>query len=381
VKKHILIIGGGFGGLAAADTLLRRLGSDHRVTLVDKQTLFFMGLTKLWILDGRRKIGENTGDRNVMVKRGIDFIEGDVTAIRVDDKQVHVGKRKLSYDYLIIALGADYSPESTPGFQKYATNMYTESGCSEIRDKLRTFNSGTLTVLVCGLPFKCPPAPYEAAMIIDNVLRKRGVREKTRVQVITPELHPLTILGPEAGRKVTDLLAERGIEYYPAQKIKEIRSKSVLTEREEINHDLVFAIPVHVAPRVLKDSGLVDQSGWIPVDPATLATKAKNVFAVGDCAGTKVPNGLMLPRAGILAEEEGKVVAENIISDLQGKEPSAKFDGKGVCFMEVGDEKAVPVRADFYNLPAPTVEFTPPSTEGYREKHRFMTERLATWFS
>lgn len=381
MKKHILILGGGFGGLAAADTLHRTLGSDHSVTLVDRQTLFYMGLTKLWILDGRRKIGENAGDRNVMVKRGIDFIEGEVTAIRPDDRQVQVGKRKLSYDYLIIALGADYSPESTLGFQKYATNMYTESGCSDIRDKLRTFNSGTLTVLVCGLPFKCPPAPYEAAMIIHDVLRKRGVSEKARVQVVTPEPHPLTILGPEAGRKVTSLLADRGIDYHPAQKVKEIRSKSVVTESGEINHDVVFAIPVHVVPRVLKDSGLVDESGWVPVDPATMATKANNVFAIGDCAGTRVPSGLLLPRAGILAEEEGKVVAENIINDIQGKESSAKFDGKGICYMEVGDEKAAPVLSGFYDLPAPTWEFTPPSAEGYKEKHRFMTERLAAWFS
>jgi len=381
VTKHILILGGGFGGLAAANTLRRTLGSDNKVTMVDRQTLFFMGLTKLWILDGRRQVGENAGDRNAMVKRGIDFIEGEVTAIRPNDKQVNVGKHKLSYDYLIIALGADYSPESTPGFQKYATNLYTESGCSQIRDKLRSFDKGTLTILVCGLPFKCPPAPYETAMIIDEVLRKRNVRERVKVQVITPEQHPLTILGPEAGKKVTSLLAERGIAFHPSQKVKEIRGKSVLTESAEIGHDLVFAIPVHVAPRVLKDSGLVDQSGWVPVDPATMSTAAPGVFAVGDCAGTKVPKGQMLPRAGILAEEQGKVAAENIISEIQGKQPSAKFDGAGVCYMEVGDGKAAPVRANFYDQPAPTWEFTPPSVEGYREKHRFLTERMSAWFS
>lgn len=209
MAKHILILGGGFGGLAAANTLSRSLGTDHKITLVDQQQLFFMGLTKLWIIDGRRQVGENAGNRNAMVKRGVDFIEGEVTAISLNDKQVKVGKRALSYDYLIIALGADYSPESTPGFQKHATNLYTESGCSQIRDKLRSFNSGTLTVLVCGLPFKCPPAPYETAMIIDGVLRKRKVRDKVTVQVITPEQHPLTILGPEAGKKVTGLLAEQ----------------------------------------------------------------------------------------------------------------------------------------------------------------------------
>jgi sulfide:quinone oxidoreductase len=381
LSKEILILGGGFGGLAAADTVRKGLDSVSKVTLVDKQTLFFMGLTKLWIIDGRRRVGENAGDRNASVKRGVDFLEGEVTAIRLEDRQVSVGKRKLSFDYLIIALGADYSPEATPGFQKYATNLYTESGCSQIRDKLRSFDHGTLTVLVCGLPFKCPSAPYETAMIIDDVLRKRNVREKVKVQVITPEPHPLTILGPEAGKKVTGLLGERGIEYHPAQRIREIRAKSVLTESEEIEHDLVFAIPIHVAPRVLKDSGLVDQSGWVPVDPATMATSTQGVFAVGDCAGTKVPNGLLLPRAGVLAEKQGKVAAENIVNEIRGIKASAKFDGAGVCYMEVGGEKAAPVHSNFYHQPAPTWEFTPPSAEAYREKHRFLTDRMLAWFN
>lgn len=381
MAKHILILGGGFGGLAAADTLSRSLGADDKIRLVDQQQLFFMGLTKLWIIDGRRRVGENAGNRNAMVKRGVDFIEGEVDSIRTNDSQVKVGKRKLSYDYLIIALGADYSPESTPGFQKYATNLYTESGCSQIRDELRSFNNGTLTVLVCGLPFKCPPAPYETAMIIDGVLRKRNVRGKVKIQVITPEEHPLTILGPEAGKKVTGLLAERGIGFHPSQRVKEIRVNSVVTESGEIEHDQVFAIPVHVAPRVLKDSGLTDQSGWVPVDPDTMGTSAVGVFAVGDCAGTKIPNGSVLPRAGILAEEQGKVAAENIISLIQGKPPSAKFDGVGVCYMEVGDERAAPLRANFYGQPTPTWEFTPPSAEGYQEKYRFLTERMSAWFS
>ena len=286
----------------------------------------------------------------------------------------------MSYDYLIVALGAEYSLASTPGFTEYSKNLYVEIGCAEIRDLLHSFNNGTITILVCGLPFKCPPAPYEASMIIDDLLRKRGVREKTRLQIVTPESHPLTLLGPEAGKKVTGLLAERGIEYHPAQKIREIRRKTVLTETGEIPHDLVLAIPVHVAPPVLRESGLVDESGWVPVDPSTMAASAPGVFGVGDCAGTKVPKGALLPRAGILAEEQGKVVAMNIISEIRGSQGTAKFGGEGVCFMEVGNGMAALVRANFYAQPAPNWEFTPPSATGFEEKNRFLAERMTTWF-
>jgi len=378
--KNILVLGGGFGGLAAAHTLRKELGSEHKITVVDQQQLFFMGLTKLWVLDGTRAVGEGPGNRTLLSKAGIDFIEAVVTSIDPKRKLVQVGKRNLGFDYLIIALGADYSPSATVGFSKYAKNLYLESGCAEIRDILRSTVTGTITILVCGLPFKCPPAPYEATMIIDAFLRKRGVRDNVKLQIITPEPHPLTILGAEAGKVVTNLLEEKTIEYHPSEKVKEIRPKSVLTEVAEFSHDLVFGVPVHVVPSVIREAGLSDQSGWIPVDPKTLATQCAGVYAIGDCAGPKTPKGPLLPRAGILAEQQGKVVAGNLIHEILGDGKSDMFDGKGVCFMEVGGDRAAPVRANFYAEPNPKWELTPPSEDGLLEKRRFLEERMAAWF-
>jgi sulfide:quinone oxidoreductase len=380
--KQLLILGAGFGGLTVAHSLRSGLGSEHKITIVDKQLLFFMGLTKLWVLNGTRQVGDGPGNRALLAKKGIDFIEGEVRSINVVGQEVVVDKRKLRFDYLIIALGADYSPASTPGFLQYAKNLYTESGCAEIRDQLRSVTSGTLTILVCGLPFKCPPAPYESSMIIDDILRKRGVRENVRLQIVTPEPHPLTILGADAGRMITHLLEERGIEYHPSEKVKEIRSRAVLTESgKEFSHDLLFGVPTHVSPSVVRDAGLTDEEGWIPVNARTLATSSPQVYAIGDCAGPRTPKGPLLPRAGILAEEQGKVVAANLIREIEGATTREGFQGHGVCFMEVGDGKAAPVRANFYAEPNPTWESTPPSAEGLREKQRFLEERMSAWFS
>ncbi len=379
--KNILILGGGFGGLAAANKLRKGLSSEHTVILVDKQPLFFMGLTKLWVINGRRQVGQNPGNRTLLAKRGINFVEGEVSEIDLANREVRIGTERFTYDYLIIALGADYSLGSPKGFARYAKNMYTESGCAEIRDLLPSLRGGTLTVLVCGLPFKCPPAPYEASMIIDDVLRKNGVRDEVRMQIVTPEAHPLGILGSEAGKRVTTLLASREIAYYPSQKVKEIRQTSILTEEgKEIPHDAIFAIPIHVAPSVLKNSRLLDESGWIPVDSATLATQIPNVYAVGDCADPKTPKGAMLPRAGVLAEEQGKVVAQNIINEIQGAGKSASFDGQGVCFMEAGDGIAAPLRANFYAQPNPEWELEPPSEDGFRQKQNYLEDRMKAWF-
>lgn len=379
--KHVLILGGGFGGLAAAHTLRSGLGIEHRITLVDKQPLFMMGLTKLWLLNGSRQVGENAGKRSGLSERGIDFLEAEVSSVDVPKREVRAGTRRLSYDYLIVALGADYAPDATPGFAKHAKNLYTESGCAGIRDALRSFDAGIITILVCGTPFKCPPAPYEASMIIDDVFRKRGIRDNVKLQVITPEAHPLTVLGPEAGKITVGLLHERGIEYYPSHKVKEIQRDRIVTEDgKQVRHDLVLGVPVHVAPTILKQSGLVDQSGWVPVNPSTLETNVADIYAIGDCAGTKIPKGLLLPRAGVLAEEEGKVVAANIVHDIQGDGQRTMFEGQGVCFMEVGDGKAAPLRSHFFAQPEPKWEFTPPSAGGFEEKRRFLSERMTAWF-
>jgi sulfide:quinone oxidoreductase len=200
------------------------------------------------------------------------------------------------------------------------------------------------------------------------------------LQIVTPEQHPLGILGPEAGQKVTKLLADRGIEYHPSQNVMEIRQDCVVTEKGKIPYSLLLAIPTHVAPSVLRESGLLDETGWVPVDSATLATTTANVFAIGDCAGTKTPKGRLLPRAGNLAEGQGRVVAQNIIRHIRGTEMSAKFDGEGVCYMETGGGKAAPVRANFFSQPNPTWEFTPPSAEGYGQKRSFLEDRMRAWF-
>jgi sulfide:quinone oxidoreductase len=379
--KKILILGGGFGGLAAAHQLRAALNSEHTVTLIDKQPLFFMGLTKLWIIDGRRQVGQDPGNRALLTKHGINYVEGEVNAIDTVNSIVRVGLSRLDFDYLIIALGADYSLGSPVGLARYAINMYTESGCAEIRDLLRSFSHGTLTILVCGLPYKCPPAPYEAAMIIDEVLKRNGVRSNVKIQIVTPESRPLGILGPEAGKIITTLLASRDIAYHPSQRAREIRPKSILTEEgKEFEQDAIFAIPNHVAPAVLKESKLLDGSGWVPVNSSTLATSVPRVYAIGDCAAPKIPKGAMLPRAGALAEAEGKVVAQEIINEIQHAEKPVAFDGQGICYMEAGGELATPLRVDFYAQPSPKWELNPPSEEGFHEMMGFLEARMKTWF-
>lgn len=274
--RSILILGGGFGGLTTANELRRQLGKEHKITLVDRKDRFFMGLAKLWVLSGRRQPGEGTGDLNLLRAKGIRFVQSEVMRIDVGLKRVTTGTEDLSFDYLIIALGADLRPEGVPGFTEAAHNLYTVEGAAELRDRLTKFDQGRLMVMISAMPCKCPSAPYEAAMLMDEMLRKRGVRERVDLEIFTPEPQPLPIAGPAVGAQVRSLLSERGIGFNPGSKPKEIDSqgKSVTFENgTKASYDLLAGVPPHVVPKVIGDSKLAGPTGWIPVERRTLQTQ------------------------------------------------------------------------------------------------------------
>jgi len=144
---------------------------------------------------------------------------------------------------------------------------------------------------------------------------------------------------------------------------------------------MLFAVPTHIVPSVVTAAGLTDKSGWIPVNSGTLATQFKDVYAIGDCAGARNSKGQLLPRAGGLAEEEGKVVASNLIRELAGDPVRGEFQGKGVCFIETEENKATALQANFYAEPVPTWESKPSSAEGWTQKVQFLEDRMKAWFS
>ena len=381
--KSIVILGGGFGGLTAANELRRQLSKEHTVTLVDKKDQFFMGLAKLRVLTGMKLPWEHAGDLRQLRSKGVNFVETLVSRLNLSSRIVTTEAGDLPYDYLIVALGADQSPGSVPGFVEGAFDMYTVEGAAALRDRLNTLNQGKLMVMISAMPFKCPGAPYEATMLMEEMLRNRGVRDKVDIQIFTPEPQPLPIGGPAIGVQFKSLLTERGIGFNPGCKPKEIdaKKKSVTFENgTTANYDLLAGVPTHVVPRVVKDSILAGPNGWIPVDKKTLQTKIPNVFAVGDVATVMTANNLSIPKLGTVAEEEAKVVARNIVNHIHGQESRSRFEGNGTCFVEVGGGKACLARGEFLAEPAPKVVLDSPSVEALQMKRNFEAQRLASWF-
>ena len=246
----------------------------------------------------------------------------------------------MRFDRLVIALGAELAPDTLDGFTDGAHNVYTLDGATAAADALGRFDGGRVAVVVSRLPYKCPAAPYETAFLAEALLRRRGVRDRTSIDIYTPEPFPMPTAGPVLGQALAGMLAERGITLHTETSVEHIDPHAhqlVLAGGDRAGYDLLLGIPPHRAPEVARTSGLAADTGFLPVDPATLATSIDGVYAIGDIAAVPIAGGKFLPKAGVFAEAEADVVAANIAAELTGRSPDATFDGSGACFVELGE--------------------------------------------
>jgi sulfide:quinone oxidoreductase len=379
-NNKVLILGGGSGGLATAGRLKELLGDNVNVTVIDKQTSFVMGFSLLRVMTSEKTEQEVTFPKEKVSQKGIKFINTEVNGIDVKNGIVRTGQGESAYDYLVIALGAELAPEKVPGFES-AFHMYTLEDAKKLRDALSSFRGGSIRLVVSSTPFKCPPAPYEAAMLIDDYLRSKGLRDKSDIQIFTPEPLPMPIAGPEIGNTVVSMLNEKGIGFHNNAKVSLIdgSSKQIVFEngtREK--YELLIAIPPHTSPKVVRESGLADASGWIPVDPKNMQTKHDRVYAIGDVAAVKLPSGMMLPKAATFAFGQAEIVASNIASSVLGTE-TRSWDGFGECFIETGSGNAAYGSGSFYSSPKPVINLQIPSKELRERKDvwgNYWTKRL-----
>lgn len=374
---RILVLGGGFGGISAALELRQRLTPRDEIILIDEVPAFRMGLGNLWLLDGRRKVGEGQRPLAALQAKGIQVKRGRIQTIDPANRNVIVDGTKLQADGIIIALGTQLAPDATPGFAAMH-NLYEEAGAAAFGKALQSFGGGRLLIQACGLPFRCPPAPYEAAMLAAEVLRKRGI--KAEIHLATPEPHPLPVAPPEVGNRLLPLLESAGVQYHPGCKPLRFAAGAVDWENgQSLKFDLGAGVPVHKAPAVI-GAELAGPSGFIPVDPASLRSKFPRVYAVGDVAAVPLPNGKVAPKAGVLAEAQGRAAASHLASELQSGTPAKAFDGHGTCFIELGGGQAMPAEGEFFATPQPRFTFQSASAQGLRDKERFEADRLNAWF-
>ena len=380
-EQTVLVLGGGIGGLTAA-THLRRLSADHRVVLIERSPTFAACMSHLWVMTGERPdVSEGERDLSALSTKDVEVVQAEITAIDPAGRIVETSAGTFQGDYLVAALGAAKVPESVPGLAEAGLNLYDPHGALAIQQALAEFDGGRIVVLVARTPFSCPSAPYEAAFLIDGLLRERGVRERTELALYTPEDQPMLVAGPNVGPALVAMLEERGIELHWEQIAMRVdpAARRILFELEDTTFDLLVAIPPHVVPPVLGESGLVDASGWVPVDPSTLETKFPEVYAIGDATSIRLRNGMYLPKAGVFADEQARTVAARIVAEASGESAAPQYAGRGFCYIEVGEGLAAYGSGNFYATPAPSVSLEPPSPRFRQEKAGLEQALLAAW--
>lgn len=376
--KRVLVLGGGFGGIATAHRLKQKLGSEVEVILVDRRPYFMVGFRKSWALVGESPLEVGQKPIDSLSRLGVNVRRATVEAIRPQEKSATVDGERIQADALIVALGAELVPSAVPGFAEHAYNVYDPNDIPRAEKALNEFKGGRLVIGIFGAPYKCPPAPLEMAMLIHDKFKKSGVQAS--IEVFTPQPVTLPILSQASCDAVDGRLLENGIQTYGHHKALSIEAGEVVFEKRRIGFDLLLGIPPHRAPAVVRESGLVGESGWVGINPRTCATSFEDVYAIGDLTHVVLANKKALPKAGLFAEMMGETVAERLADEFAGKEPTAQFSGEGGCYFEVGNGEAMMIKGNFLAEPAPTVELTEPSKEYYDEKVKFETDRWVKWF-
>jgi sulfide:quinone oxidoreductase len=372
---RVLVLGAGFGGLELTARLSAEFGADVDVVLIDQSDAFVFGFAKLDVMFGRALPSAVRHFYSGLVKPGVRFVQSTVRSIDPVARRVETDAGVFTADILVVALGADLHPDATPGLGEAGHEFYTVPGAFALRDVLPGFTGGQVIVGVTSTPFKCPPAPSETALLMEEYLTRRGLREASRISLVMPMGVPIPP-SPAASETLIATFAERGIDWHPNRLVRELdadRKVALLSDGGEMPYDLFLGVPVHRVPAVVEASGLT-ADGWIPVDPLTLETAFPGVYAVGDVTSVGTP------KAGVFAEGQAGVVADRIGALLRGGTDSSQYDGHGMCYMEVGHDLVARVDVTFVSGQKPAGQIEGPSLALAADKVEFGTSRVRRWF-
>jgi sulfide:quinone oxidoreductase len=363
MTRTALVLGAGLGGLVAAEELRRLLPASDRVVVVERNSAHYFPPSLLWLMLGDRSEADITRSYERLSRRGIEFRQGEITGIDPARRSAEIDGQAITADALIVALGADYADAAIPGLAQAGLSMYNLDGAQAIRQALASFRGGRIVVLTAAPAYKCPAAPYEAALLVDASLRKDGRRNSTCIDFFAAEAAPMVVAGPQIGGAVRGMLEAQEIGYFPEHQVSTVDAaarKIVFANGVEAEFDLLLYVPPHRAPAAVREAGLCNESGWVPVDRHTLQTRFDSVYAIGDVTTIPLAMGRPLPKAGVFAHGQAEVVAHNIARNWTGKGEGRQFEGEGMCFIETGNHRAGMGKGNFYAEPTPQVRMYAP---------------------
>jgi sulfide:quinone oxidoreductase len=350
MPARIVVLGGGVGGTLAANLLARQLRRDARVTVVDPSGMHVYQPGFLYAALGKANGRWLARDERTLLRDDVELVVEEATLVDADQGVVRLGHGgSLAWDYLVLATGARLVPEQVPGLVEGAHEFYSLEGALRLREALRRFDGGRILVGVAGIPYKCPPAPVEFTLMLDQYLRGRDIRAASELVLLSPLNRAFTI--ESASKLVQPLLERRGIgleTFFNVESVDPAAGTVSSLEGDKAAYDLLVLVPPHAGQAVIQASGLGDAGGWVPTDRATLQhQQQERIFALGDA--TDLP----ISKSGSTAHFEAPVIASRIASLVRGTAPKANYGGRVMCFLETGDGKATALRFDYEHPPVP----------------------------
>ena len=376
MKLRVVVLGAGFGGLELTTILSDKLGDRLELTLIDKSESFYFGFSKFDVIFGHKSTGAVKHHYSDIVKPGVHFRQEIISGIDAVARRVTTNHGIYEADVLVVALGAEYDINATPGLSEGGNEFYSMDGAEQLRDVLPRFSKGRVIVGVCSAPFKCPPAPSEMALLMHDYLVKRGIRSECEISIVMPFGLPIPP-SPDTSKALLAAFAERNIAFIAKHNVKAIdpsRGIAILDDGMEMPFDLFLGVPKHRVPDVVANSGMTAGGGWIPVDKTNLKTSYPGVYAIGDV------NGVGTPKAGVFAEGAAKIAAATIIAEFERGDMPSPYKGDGICYVEFGDGRVGKVNVDFFSGPSPFGTYTEASTDLVADKEYFGSSRAARWF-
>lgn len=376
-EPNVVVLGCGMGGFTVSSLLSKQIGSSGIVTIVEPKDRIAFAPAFQWLVFGWRQPEKiQRESTNLSKKKNVRMINDRVEKIDLKGRTIKTPSQTIKYDKLVIALGTEFAFDQVPGLEAYSHNAYSIEGALKLKVAIDSFDGGTIGIGISRVPIKCPPAPYELALLLEEHFRRR--KKKVEICFFTPEPHPIPAAGNVIGKQVERLLNTRGIKYLPKTRLAKVDKDRVAFENgSELKHDLLVTTPPHRSSQIVRDAGLTDESGWIPVNPHTLATRHENVFAIGDITSIETPHGHApyLPKAGVFAQGQAEVVANNLTVSITKKGEMKQWGGEGSCYLQVAKSESAFLRGAFLSNP-PRLEFHPPRRKWFLERVRLEKEWL-----
>jgi Uncharacterized NAD(FAD)-dependent dehydrogenases len=382
-SQTILVLGGGIGGVVTAVELRKRLNDRHRVVLIEREARHLFQPSLLWLMVGRRTAEQISRPLDRLRRRGIDVVRGEIESIDPANRSVTVSGRDLRGDALVVALGAELAPDAIDGLAVSGHNFYTLAGAESLFHAASRLREGRVIVMTAAPAYKCPAAPYEAAMLLDDFFQRRKVPGAVHIDVYAAEPAPMGVAGSHVSAAVSGMLESKRIGYHPSHQVTSVlgsERRIGFANGANADFNLLAFVPPHRSPRVVRESALASEQGWIPVDRTTLQTSFAGVWAIGDVTSIPLKLGKPLPKAGVFAHRQAEIVALNLAHAIDGKGRPVSFDGHGECFIETGHMRAGFGSGDFYAEPVPAIAVHQPSIARHLAKVMLEKHWLRRWF-